>query len=373
MRLCRFSRKYLLTICKIGKSGTADELAVDFNGCPFHVSAAAENRGPAHRRTMITRHKFEGAEGFAAMLREVGGDVVQYGGPDPSITDQKWKEWSCTMAPLSSGAVMHFTSAGPIAGTGTTDADKVVLLMPWMDKVPHYYRGVEMSPRGAAIYGPNSEHVGKCDADHAFTVFLVNSERLREHLRHVLRHDAAPPDGVFWPMDLTEELRGELESIVTDILAAADKEGGAFDDENIRLAYEQRVLSVITDMIALKEDRRLEEMPRHEQRTKLVNTCWNLARREENRNLTIEDLCMETHASVRALRYAFQEMAGHSPAVFLRNHRLHKARRMLLDTAGAVKEAAYSCGFTEMGRFSIYYRELFGESPSETLKSRLAR
>ena len=321
---------------------------------------------------MITRHKFEGAEAFAAMLQQVSGDVVQYGKPDPAAGERKWTEWSCTAAPLPAGAVMHFTSAGPIAGTGTTDADKVVLLMPWMDKVPHYYRGVEMSPRGAAIYGPDSEHVGKCDADHAFTVFLVATERVREYLRHVLQREAELPEGAFWPMDLPPDLREELECIVTEILAMADNETGAFEDENIRLAYEQRILGVLAEMIALKDERRLDEMPRHEQRTKLVNTCWNLARREEDRNLTIEDLCTETNASVRALRYAFQEMTGSPPVVFLRNHRLHKARRMLLGGAGAVKEAAYSCGFTEMGRFSGYYRDLFGESPSETLKSRQA-
>jgi transcriptional regulator GlxA family with amidase domain len=105
----------------------------------------------------------------------------------------------------------------------------------------------------------------------------------------------------------------------------------------------------------------------------LVNACWNLARREADRNLTIEDLCAETKASERVLRCAFQEMTSNSPALFLRNHRLHKARRMLLNDAPSVKDAAYSCGFTEMGRFSVYYRELFGESPSETLRSQSTR
>jgi transcriptional regulator GlxA family with amidase domain len=36
-----------------------------------------------------------------------------------------------------------------------------------------------------------------------------------------------------------------------------------------------------------------------------------------------------------------------------------------------VKESAYSCGFSELGRFSRYYRELFGENPSETLAGRV--
>jgi len=319
---------------------------------------------------MITRRVFAGAEEFAAMLSEVSGDVVQYGKSPTLPEDRRWNEWSCTAAPLPTGAIMHFTSAGPIAGTGTTDADKVVLLMPWMNKVPHFYRGVEMSSRGAALYGPGAEHVGKCDADHAFTVFLLHAERLRDYLHRVIGPNSEPGTGSFSPVDLPGALRSELEDVVTEITGMSGDSDAPFTRESVRLVYEERILEVIAAVILLGEDKRLDEMPRHEMRTKLVNACWNLARREEDRNLTIEDLCAETKASERVLRCAFQEMTGHSPALFLRNHRLHKARRKLLDGASAVKEAAYSCGFTEMGRFSGYYRKLFGENPSETLAGR---
>ena len=322
---------------------------------------------------MITRHVFAGAEEFSAMLTAVSGDVIQYGKMPNGSGERRWAEWSCTTAPLVSGAIMHFTSAGPIAGTGTTDADKVVLLMPWMNNVPHFYRGVEMSQRGAALYGPETEHVGKCDADHAFTVFLIHAERLRNYLHRVIGPGTEPAAKSFYPLDLPEELRSELESIVTELAGMAETPDSAFTRESVSSAYEERVMAVIAEVITLREDRRLEEMPRHDSRSKLVNACWNLARREADRNLTIEDLCAETKASERVLRCAFQEMTGNSPALFLRNHRLHKARRMLLNDAPSVKDAAYSCGFTEMGRFSVYYRELFGESPSETLKSQTAR
>lgn len=316
---------------------------------------------------MITCSVFAGAEEFAAMLSEVSGDVVQYGKSPVPPGDRHWKEWSCTAAPLPSGAIMHFTSAGPIAGTGTTDADKVVLLMPWMHRVPHFYRGVEMSPRGAALYGPGAEHVGKCDADHAFSVFLIEVERLRDYLSRVLRPQAGPTVGSFTPVNLPPALRDELETIVNEVVGMSGDADAPFNRESVRLGYEDRVMEVIAEMVALQEERRLGEMPRHEARTKLVNACWNLARQDQERNLTMEDLCAETKASERVLRSAFQEMTGHSPALFLRNHRLHKARRMLLDDASSVKEAAYSCGFTEMGRFSGYYKKLFGENPSETL------
>ena len=319
---------------------------------------------------MITRRVFSGAEEFAAMLSEVSGDVVQYGKSLVPPEDRHWKEWSCTAAPLSCGAIMHFTSAGPIAGMGTTDADKVVLLMPWMHKVPHFYRGVEMSRHGAALYGPGAAHVGKCDTDHAFTVFLIHAERLRDYLHRVVGPEAGPVVGSFSPVNLPAALRDELESIVNEVVGMAGDADAPFSRESVRLGYEDRIMTVIAEMVSLGADRRLGEMPRHEMRTKLVNACWNLARQEQDRNLTMEDLCVETKASERVLRCAFQEMTGHSPALFLRNHRLHKARRMLLDEASSVKEAAYSCGFTEMGRFSGYYRKLFGENPSATLARR---
>lgn len=319
---------------------------------------------------MITRQQFDGAESFAAMLYQVNGDAVQYGKIDPGKQGSKWTEWSCTTAPLPHGAVMHFTSAGPLAGTGRTHGDQVVLLMPWMDRIPHFYRGVEMPPNGAAFFGPNAEYAGKCDADHAFTVFIFAAGRVNGYLAHVLGTDAIPEPGSYLPVDLPVSLRAELETIVGELLGMADAEGSPFANENVRLRHEDRILNVIGEMLSLQEGHDLKDEPRHEARMKLVNSCWDLARREENRNLTLEDLCVETNASARALQYAFEEITGNSPLAFLRNHRLHKARRLLLAEAETVKEAAYSCGFTEMGRFSAYYRELFGENPSQTLAGR---
>jgi hypothetical protein len=320
---------------------------------------------------MIARHQFNGAEAFAAMLSQVNGDVVQYGKIDPSKQGTRWSTWSCTVAPLPHGAVTHFTSAGPLAGTGRTQADEVVLLMPWMDRIPHIYRGVEMPPNGAAFFGPNAEYAGRCDADHAFTVFLISAERARGFLDHILGPDSMPADGCFLPVDLPKSARSELETLVAELTGMAAKTKIPFPSEEVQRDFEDRILNMIAGMLSLHDQHGLPDMPRHETWMKLVNSCWDLARNEPDRNLTLEDLCMATNASPRILQYAFEEMTGTSPLVFLRNHRLHKARRLLLGGAETVKESAYSCGFSELGRFSRYYRELFGENPSETLAGRV--
>ena len=54
-----------------------------------------------------------------------------------------------------------------------------------------------------------------------------------------------------------------------------------------------------------------------------------------------------------------------------RHLRLSRARRALLSARGrsvTVSKIATRLGFFELGRFSVEYRKLFGESPSETLR-----
>ena len=59
-----------------------------------------------------------------------------------------------------------------------------------------------------------------------------------------------------------------------------------------------------------------------------------------------------------------------SPTRYLWLRRMHLARRALRmadPTAATVTGVATSYGFWELGRFSVAYRSLFGESPSVAL------
>lgn len=86
---------------------------------------------------------------------------------------------------------------------------------------------------------------------------------------------------------------------------------------------------------------------------------------------TVAQLAQAAGTSPRILEYCFAELIGLSPREYLRCVRLNRARR---DLRGAdprtttVAEVAMHWGFWHLGRFSAYYRALFGESPSETLR-----
>jgi AraC-like DNA-binding protein len=85
----------------------------------------------------------------------------------------------------------------------------------------------------------------------------------------------------------------------------------------------------------------------------------------------LAEICAAIGVSERTLRSCCQEHLGMGPIHYLWLRRMHLARSSLLRAASAVKtvtEIATAHGFWELGRFSVEYRALFGESPSATLK-----
>ncbi len=96
---------------------------------------------------------------------------------------------------------------------------------------------------------------------------------------------------------------------------------------------------------------------------------WMVA--NARRPLTIADVSAATGVSARGLQAAFQRHVGVRPMQFLREARLAGVRADLLagDPANTtVAEVARSWCFQHLGRFSGYYAEVFGETPSETLR-----
>jgi len=81
-------------------------------------------------------------------------------------------------------------------------------------------------------------------------------------------------------------------------------------------------------------------------------------------------LAARMNLSPRTLQKAFVSVTGMGPHLYFRQCALNRAREALLKAHPAedkVTAIAADLGFTEMGRFSVRYRELFDESPSQTL------
>lgn len=86
--------------------------------------------------------------------------------------------------------------------------------------------------------------------------------------------------------------------------------------------------------------------------------------------VSLADLCIAASVSSSTLYMAFEQVAGLPPLRYFKVRRLNLVNEKLAKTSyrrGAVAELATAHGFTELGRFSVEYKKLFGVSPSITL------
>jgi AraC-like DNA-binding protein len=106
---------------------------------------------------------------------------------------------------------------------------------------------------------------------------------------------------------------------------------------------------------------------------------WQVRRAETyieqnwHKPITIEDLAEVTGASPRSIFRTFQQSRGYTPLEFAKSVRLGHARRLLESAAcTSVTDAAFACGFGDLGRFSRDFTQAFGERPSAVLSRRKA-
>ena len=113
------------------------------------------------------------------------------------------------------------------------------------------------------------------------------------------------------------------------------------------------------------------EPPRPYRRAALVMTAKAYIMANLDHPLTLADICQAVCASQRSLQYGFQEMLGMGPMAFVKVQRLHSIRRALIHAdpkIETVAHLAHQWGFFSLGHFSRDYKQLFGESPSQTLQ-----
>ena len=86
--------------------------------------------------------------------------------------------------------------------------------------------------------------------------------------------------------------------------------------------------------------------------------------------MSIDKIVSAAATSHRTLHRAFQMVLDETPYSYVQKLRLHRIRHELVseaEAASTITSAAHRWNIPELGRFAAWYRDLFGELPSETL------
>jgi transcriptional regulator GlxA family with amidase domain len=102
-----------------------------------------------------------------------------------------------------------------------------------------------------------------------------------------------------------------------------------------------------------------------------VRTAIDVIEAEAHLPLTLSSIAARSQVSVRSLQQGFKRHLGISPMSYLREVRLRRAHRTLLESDPStvtVASVAYDWGFTNLGRFAAAHAGRYNEPPAKTLR-----
>jgi AraC-like DNA-binding protein len=113
---------------------------------------------------------------------------------------------------------------------------------------------------------------------------------------------------------------------------------------------------------------------KHENGRAMANAAQGYMWSHVDDDIGLEEICRGIGCHRRTLLNYFNRLYGMSPIRFLKILRLNRAQKALRESDPlriSIFDVAADHGFWHMGHFSSDYRSLFGETPSETLESKV--
>jgi AraC-like DNA-binding protein len=251
----------------------------------------------------------------------------------------------------------------PVLGHAHVPHDFVVAMVITAAPRAVLWNGADVEPGMVLLYGPGAHHTAVSPVGLEF-VYVTHKVRPIEERARMGRVPEILPAGTV----TVTCMKDDWKSIAAEMRDLGEHAG----PDHSRTGASQHVEALI-DRLARKDPTVTSK--RLAKSRLIVAECIALADHRGTR-VTIADLMASTAASPRRIRQAFGDAYSLSPMRYLQLRLLSNARDLLSTGragCGTVTRVASDLGVTHMGRFSARYRDVYGETPSETAsKARVA-
>lgn len=246
-------------------------------------------------------------------------------------------------------------------------------LTPPQGSVQVSWCGISPSPDSIGITHSGREYSGYNPAGYHMVNLIIPQNWLLEQGivdERIWKNSGTPENAVFpLPNQQAIRFRDLLYNFVTNKsileLLEQDKEMASLFREWIL----EEFLLLIT--ACFKINRKKMIIP-SQSRYNVFQASVKLIDQQLTKPLSISNLAAQQCTSTRILQYAFQKNIGLTPLQYVLHRKLHAARAKLQQrfpyTQANVSYVAMLYNMTHLGRFSLKYKNLFGELPSTTLK-----
>jgi AraC-like DNA-binding protein len=222
-----------------------------------------------------------------------------------------------------------------------------------------------------AVFTPGTPCVLDWSGDCGQICLKVPESQMRRQLEAMLNRPIRKRITFARQFDLTTQAADDWYHLVRLLAREAWRPEGLL---NHRLAVQNVQLLLIQGLLQIQPHNYTEALTEGAlaANTAVTNGAIDLMHEHPEKPWSTADLARATGVSARALQRSFERSDLPSPMTYLRQIRLHRVHTELAANSPdsvTVTTVAGRWGFVHLGRFASQYRQLFGETPSETLRA----
>jgi AraC family ethanolamine operon transcriptional activator len=309
-------------------------------------------------------HTFRDFDAFTESIRDVDCGMM--------LLNPKRRIWNLNHVDLGGIHVQLGRLGSGNITEGRSEIDRFLLYAPLDNDCEHFINGKVITKNAFALLEPGCDFCLSIKPEHAFFSVSVPLD--------MFACDDDPAESLFGIEYATSgvtrenrELAGRLRQSVRHLMTAAAM--------CPQFESEEAAKSVAADLLKTSRwffGQPLPAQARHEGRPKvsrqeIVDRSMALLETRDGKPVLVGELSAAANVSERTLRRAFNEYYGIGPVRYLQLRQLHQVRRALQAANPdeiTVSNVLIRQGEWEFSRFAARYRRMFGELPSETLRTK---
>jgi AraC-like DNA-binding protein len=250
-------------------------------------------------------------------------------------------------------SIHHATLGFSMVGQGVIDNATLTMVTPLrVSATPTLWEGEKALEGGFSVYGPGADHHAMDAAGWELSIVCADIRAL-ERTAETLGRELGDWDG----RRIREH--GPPEAMLSAGFTELDDGGDGTE-----------VLRQVVD--ALSATSGYDSSERGIPSTEIVGRVNDYLAASGSWFPPIADVCNATGVSERRLRSAFIDCYDMPPSQYLRSRALSSVHQILGRSSlgwDSVTSIAHDHGFRHLGDFARYYRQAYGDTPSETLRS----
>jgi AraC-like DNA-binding protein len=274
---------------------------------------------------------------------------------------------AATQIGLETLRLQRFKVALPLIGRYTVAPDRRSIGFLTGETASSMHCGVEATPADILVHSNDAVHQ-RTGTDLRYATMSLPSDQISDLSRIIIGHEflienhgsiVRPPS----------DLMSRLQSLHKMVASLANDTPELLELPAVRRALEQQLIHIMVRCLA--EGGGVRTMIGDGRHRAIIAKFEDFLAAHPDRPLYLTEICAGIGVAERTLRAVCERHLGMGPIRFLSLRRMHLVRRALLAAdarTASVTRIVTDYGFWELGRFSVAYRALFEESPSETLR-----